>query len=57
MNDITIPERLLVALYKHYYNPAVDYFRDKDGHKIWEELKDYDAYIWNLLKEPEESNG
>ncbi len=54
MSDILIPEKLLVELYDHYYNPAVDYFRDKEGHAIWEKIKDlHGDFIRDVLEQKE----
>lgn len=42
---------LLKKLYVHYYNPSVDYFRDCEGHDIWEEVKNLEfGEMRNILE-------
>ena len=36
---INISMGLLLELYKHYYNEA-NFFRDMDGHELWNKLKE-----------------
>ena len=42
---------LLKKLYVHYYNPSSDYFRDCEGHDIWEEVKNLEfGEMRNILE-------